>query len=322
MTRTGMAETRRRALIGAALQEISARGSLDFDLPEARVLLDEDDPRRVRDVVKSRSLPEVKEAYRIVEDFMLAANEAVARFFKERELPTLWRVHAPPSEERLAEFAALAQSFGIPFTIEEGRSPRGMRDFLGRIVGKPMERSLSYLLLRALKQAVYDVANVGHFGLAAPEYLHFTSPIRRYADLAVHRIVKRYLHGERGLSVEDPAIETLSVHINARARAAARAENDRRRMLTAAYMANHIGEVHDARVTSVRPFGLLAQLDGSLIEGSVPWDAIPGGPYEIDAGEAHARSASRTFAIGGALRVKVVATDPALGRITLGLVEE
>jgi ribonuclease R len=152
-------------------------------------------------------------------------------------------------------------------------------------------------------------------------YLHFTSPIRRYADLAVHRVVKRYLHGERSFTADVPALDAVCRHINERARASTRAENDRRRMLTAAFMADRLGEVFDARVTRVRPFGLVAQLDTSLIEGTLPFDALPGGPYEVDASEAHARSPSRTFAIGAPVRVRAVSTDVALGRVTFALVE-
>ncbi|MCU1283290.1 MAG: ribonuclease, partial [bacterium] len=173
-----------------------SRGSLDFDLPEAKVVLDEDDPTRVRDIVQSRGDAAVKGAYQLVEDFMLAANEAVARHFGGRELDTVWRVHDVPSDERLQKFAELAQAFGLHFDAEDGRSPKKLRDFLAGLHGKPMERALNFLLLRTLKQAVYDIVNVGHFGLAAPDYLHFTSPIRRYPDLIVHRLLKNSLHDD------------------------------------------------------------------------------------------------------------------------------
>ena len=152
------------------------RGSLDFDLPEAKVLLDEDDPRRVRDVVQSRSDPRVKGAYQLVEDFMLAANEAVARFFRERQLDTVWRVHDIPSDERLLQFAEIASAFGLAFDPEDGRDRTKLRQFLDTLAGRAPQvvRALNFLLLRALKQAQYDVVNVGHFGLGARDYLHFT----------------------------------------------------------------------------------------------------------------------------------------------------
>ena len=172
------------------------RGSLDFDLPEAQVVLDQDDPRRVRTVRRSRADPAVKQAYMMVEDFMLAANEAAARFFSSRGLGTLWRVHAPPRLESLERLAELARSFAIQLDPKDAQSPKGLREFLTLVRGRPIERALSYLMLRSLKQAAYAVDNVGHFGLAAPEYLHFTSPIRRYPDLIVHRLMKQQLRRE------------------------------------------------------------------------------------------------------------------------------
>src|SRR5207248_951269 len=134
---------RMRALAARLRAVREARGSLDFDIPEANVVLDEDDPRRVRDIRHSRALPGVREAYRIIEDFMLAANEAVARYFSRRGLDTMWRVHEPPSEERLASFAALAESYGMRMTVEEARQPKKLRDFLHSLAGRPMERPLS-----------------------------------------------------------------------------------------------------------------------------------------------------------------------------------
>ena len=182
-----------------------ARGALDFELPEAKVVLDEDDPKRVRDVVQSRSNLEVKGAYQLVEDFMLAANEAVARHFRQRGLDTVWRVHDVPSDERLETLAQLAEAYGLRFDPEDGKSPKKMRDFLAKLDSHApgVKRALNFMVLRALKQAVYDVVNVGHFGLGAKDYLHFTSPIRRYPDLIVHRLLKHALHAD-GLPAGGP----------------------------------------------------------------------------------------------------------------------
>jgi ribonuclease R len=246
---------------------------------------------------------------------MVAANEAVARWLVERGVPGVFRVHDEPDTERTHTLEVSARNFGYEAAFGGRITPLSLAAFDQQITGAPIEPALRSVLLRSLGPARYTVHPSVHFGLAAPLYLHFTSPIRRYADLAVHRIVKRYLHGDRAFVPGDATLEALARHINDRARAATRAENDRRRMLTAAYMIDHIGEVYDARITRVRTFGLVAQIDKSLIEGTIPYDRLPDGPYEVDADEAYARSETRTFAIGMAIRVSVTDADPTLGRI-------
>src|SRR6478735_8250419 len=146
---------------------------------------------------------------------MLAANEAVARHFRERGLDTVWRVHDVPKEDRLADFASIANAFGIHFDAEDGKDPRKLRELLDEVKGRPMERAINFLLLRSLKQAVYDVVNLGHFGLGARDYLHFTSPIRRYPDPIVHRLLKHSLHRNRqaasGRPTDPPPREELQL---------------------------------------------------------------------------------------------------------------
>jgi ribonuclease R len=160
----------------------------------------------------------------------------------------------------------------------------------------------------------------GHFGLAARWYLHFTSPIRRYADLAIHRTLKQYLRGRRDFSHQDPAVEQLAAHINARARAASRAEQDRHRVLEARLMATHVGKTYLGRITRVKPFGLIVQLDDMLVEGVLPVDALPGGPFQPDARETSLVGPGSTFTIGMPLQVKVSSTDELLGRIEFTLI--
>jgi len=311
-----------------------ARGSLDFDLPEPVVVLDEDDPTRVRDVRKSRSVPEVKEAYRIIEDFMLAANEAVARFFVERGLDTLWRVHGVPKEERLGEFAALAESFGIPFTIEEGQTPRKMRDFLSRIVGSPMERSLSYLLLRALKQAVYDVVNVGHFGLAAPEYLHFTSPIRRYPDLIVHRLLKAALRSEGmpaagGLHGPRPTTEELrriAADSSSFERRAMEAEREVIDMYRCLLMKDRVGDTYPGTIVGVTSFGIFVEISDPFVEGLVKVEKLGGpgdGRFVFDERTVRlvAPGSGHSFSLGDAVTVRIENVSLQRRKIDMALVD-
>ena len=292
----------------------SRRGGVEMSREETRIVFDS-----ARGVATGIEAARPTSAHTLIERAMVAANEAVGRWLVERGLPGVFRVHDEPDATRARDLAEFARNFGFEAGFGPRITPLSLAAFDRQISGAPVEPAIRSVLLRTLGPARYTVHPSAHFGLAAPIYLHFTSPIRRYADLAVHRIVKRYLHGDRSFRYDDPGVESLSVHINHRARAAARAENDRRRMITAAYMTQHLGEVFDAHVTRVRPFGLVAQLDTTLVEGTVAFDKLPGGPYEVDAGEAHARSATHTWAIGAALRVKVVAADAALGRVDLAL---
>ena len=170
------------------------RGALELEIAEPKVILDADDPRLVRDVIKAKGDPAVKQAYQLVEEFMIAANEAVGGFFRRKNAPTVWRVHAPPAEDRVAQLAELLGAYGIGVDVKEATTPLGMKHVLDQIAQKPGAQALSFLVLRTLTQAVWDTVPIGHFGLASGDYLHFTSPIRRYPDLLVHRLLKHHLH--------------------------------------------------------------------------------------------------------------------------------
>lgn len=292
------------------------RGGVEIVRDEVLIVFD-----RARGVATSVEAFRPTSAHALIERTMVAANEAVARWLAERGVPGVFRVHDEPDAQRVRELVEFARNFGFEAGFGERLSPIGLEAFERQISGSRLEPALRSVLLRSIGPARYTVQPGVHFGLGAPLYLHFTSPIRRYADLAVHRVVKRYLHGDRGFTADASSLEGVARHINDRARAATRAENDRRRMLTAAFMVDRIGETFDARVTRVRPFGIVVQLDTTLIEGTVPLDKLPDGPYEIDSSEAHARSASRTFAIGTPLRVRAVSTDVALGRVEFAVVD-
>jgi ribonuclease R len=180
-------------------------------------------------------------AHVLIERCMVAANEAVARWLAERGVPGVYRVHDVPGPDAVRELSEVAERFGYASGFGTRLSPLSLAAFDHQIATSPSEPAIRGVLLRSLGPARYTVHPSTHFGLGAPLYLHFTSPIRRYADLAVHRLVKAYLHGARTWSMRDPALESLSRHINLRARLAARAETDRHRMLVAGYMTQHIG---------------------------------------------------------------------------------
>jgi ribonuclease R len=253
----------------------------------------------------------------MIERFMVAANEAIATWLHSRGVPAPFRVHAPPEPERVRDLAEFAHHFGVESGFGRSLTPLALAGFDAQITGLPSEQAIRSVLRGVLGPARYTVEPSLHFGLAARLYLHFTSPIRRYADMAVHRLVKEYLAGARTFVTDDPETEALSAHINDRARVAAKAEAERQRMLEAEFMAAHVGEVHAARVVRIMPFGLLVQLDVSGAGGVVPFESLPDGPYRTDPRETQARSETRTFAIGMALKVKVVSADPALGRVEM-----
>ena len=172
------------------------RGALDLDLPEAKVVLDDKTGAPV-DVIQSKSSDGMKRAYQMVEELMLLANELVARFLSKHRAPAIYRVHGTPDEQKLERLATVAEQLGARVEVDTLLEPKGVSRFLLAVENHPRKNVLSMLLLRSLKQAQYDIANIGHFGLASDAYLHFTSPIRRYPDLEVHRIVKGVLRGNK-----------------------------------------------------------------------------------------------------------------------------
>jgi ribonuclease R len=261
-------------------------------------------------------------AHSMIERFMVAANEAIATWLQARGIPALYRVHEAPKAERVAELASFAHNFGVEAGFGKRLTPLSLAAFDSQITGIPSEPAMRSVLLRALGPARYTSLPAPHFGLAAPLYLHFTSPLRRFADFEVHRMIRRYLHGARDFRGELAVLESLGRHINERAYAASRAENDRFRMLAAGLMMSRIGQEFQARVTRMKPFGMLIQLDTTLIEGMVAFDGIPGGPYKLDERETTLTSQPkgeteqrRLFTIGTAVCVVLTAADPMSGKI-------
>lgn len=307
------------------------RGTLEIDIPEPKVVLDADDPRLVREIVKAKDTEAVRSAYQLVEEFMIAANEAVGSFFASRELDTLWRVHARPTVERVEELAAILESFGVDVDVEEARTPLGMRKVLAAIEDKPAVHALSFMVLRSLTQAAYELINIGHFGLASEEYLHFTSPIRRYPDLIVHRLLKYHLHREGqaaggGGANPPPSHEDLAVMAadsSSHERRAIEAEREAVAMYRAYFMRDHIGETFVGRVSGVQSFGVFVEIDSPFVEGMIKISELGDERWDYD--EAHMRVAGRktgrSLAIGDTVRVELVDVSVARRRIELRLAE-
>ncbi len=373
-----------------------ARGSIDFDLPEA--VIDFDDEGRMLSIVRS----ERNIAHRLIEEFMLAANEAVAEYLEKRGLASLHRVHEKPDPKKVLEFEELAHAFGYSLGVEDlversvtvrhgrartqaregggggGRGGRGrMRPMsvtmpaaeevdirpqhyqrlTEKIAGKPEERILSYLMLRSLKQARYAVDVLGHFALATKEYTHFTSPIRRYPDLIVHRALK--------WALENPDVAPLRAHVeNARTgkeqtvavlgpyrrvelrdiaaesseaeRRADAAERELMEWKTAQFMESHLGEEYSALIISVQKFGFFVELVEIFVEGLVSIDRLEEFTgqrcayhdrdhsivCEPHRGSRRGGVARRTFRLGDRVRVKAERIDPFRHRVEFSLIDD
>ncbi|MCE9668486.1 VacB/RNase II family 3'-5' exoribonuclease [Myxococcus stipitatus] len=292
-----------------------ARGGMEFARDEARFTFDAA-TGELSGLVSERPTS----AHGMIERFMVAANEAIATWMLARGLPGVFRVHEQPDPSRVEDLNAFAQASGFAAGFGRELTPLALAAFDRQIAGAAAEPALRSVLRRSLGPSRYTVKPGPHFGLAAPLYLHFTSPIRRYADLAVHRTLKGYLHGRRDYLDEDPAVESLAVHINGRARAANRAESDRHHVLEARWLAGQVGKEFPAHVVRVKPFGLVVQLDGMLVEGVLPAEGLPGGPFRPDARELSLVGKQKSYPVGMPVRVKVASTDEQLGRVEFGLV--
>jgi ribonuclease R len=259
------------------------RGALDFELPEAKVILHEGS-REPIDVTRRTDDQGVKRAYQLIEELMLLANEIVARWFQGREVPTIYRVHAPPDEQKLDRFARMCESLSIEFDLEDTRDPKKLGDLLKSFADHPLAPVLNSLLLRSMKQATYDIANIGHFGLASKAYLHFTSPIRRYPDLIVHRVVHQVLTGGEPPR-DDRTREKLAEAALASSIAERRAMEVERAVVDlyrTFLMKSRIGERYHGTVTAVVGSGLFVQLDSPFVDVLIRLEDLGRDHWEVD----------------------------------------
>ena len=287
-------------------EQRKARGNLDFDLPEAEIILD------IQGIPENIVRAERNIAHRIIEEFMIAANEAVARHLTERDLPALYRVHEGPDEEALEALAPFLLSLGYRLPLKkENIAPLEIQRLLEAARGKPEERVLNRVLLRSMKQAVYQPENIGHFGLASVCYTHFTSPIRRYPDLIVHRMLDRALRGEK-LKPNERAdllrsLQEAGKHTSERERHAMDAEREMVDLKKAQFMMNKIGEEFTGFITSLANFGFFVELDAYFIEGLVKLSSLTDDDYDYYEKEyvIKGRRHGRKFRLGDNVRVKV-----------------
>lgn len=248
---------------------------------------------------------------------MLAANEAVAKFFQDRKLPTVYRFHGEPDEEKLATFAALAQAHGFSLGRGGQITSQELNAFVQKLEGHPERRALNQLLLRSMMQAIYSAENVGHYGLAATHYLHFTSPIRRYPDLLVHRLLvaewarKGRRRPAPELESETEKLEKLAQACSERERAAMQVERDVVAFYATLLMKDRVGEEFDANVSSVTDFGFFVELDPLFVEGLVKGETV-GPSFRLDKVLHQLVYASgRKVRVGQRLRVRLVSANTA-----------
>ncbi|GFE61678.1 ribonuclease R [Geobacter sp. AOG2] len=320
-----LGEMKALALVLMAMRK--KRGSIDFDLPEPEIVIGL--TGRTEGIVRAeRNL-----AHQLIEEFMLAANEAVASFVAAREIPFLYRIHENPDPAKLHDFQEFIYGFGYEFVLAEDRvNPAELQRLLAQAEGRPEERMLNYALLRCMKQARYAAENLGHFGLASPCYCHFTSPIRRYPDLVVHRILKAILaldeskgDKRRGkqLAIATEHLGEAAEHTSKRERVAMEAERDVVEMKKVQYMQQHLGEEFDGYITGVTGFGFFVELEELFVEGLVHISTLDDDQYTFQEKQ-HSLVGNRLrriFRIGDKARVTVAAVSPATRRIEFTLAD-
>ena len=292
------------------------RGSIDFDFPEPKIILD--DAGHPIDVKRY----DITISNKIIEEFMLVCNETIAEHMEKLKLPLVYRVHEQPDEDKMAKFAEMLAGFGYKLRTKDGVVPKTLQEILKKIAGKDEEQAISTIMLRSLMKARYCEENLGHFGLAAKYYCHFTSPIRRYPDLAVHRIVKTWLRGENckrfARCVEKAAKESSESEINA-----VEAEREWRKYKMCEYMEDKIGDEFDGFISSVTSFGVYVELPNT-VEGLIPIRELKGDYYIFD--EVHFRLTGRRtgviFRIGDKVKVKLVRVNAELKQIDFMPVED
>ena len=286
------------------------RGALELDIPEAQITVDENG-QPVAIQYRDRG-----ESEKLIEEFMLQANEAVAEYMCKRGFPTVYRVHENPDPEKLRVFAQFARPFGYRIDPSKPEDTFQFQTVLRGAKNDPRQRILPTLLLRSLARARYADECIGHYGLKAKFYLHFTSPIRRYPDLVAHRMLQKALTGEAFTAADENWCEDAAALSTTREQAADNCERDIDKLYIAAYMKQFIGEEFDAEVSGVQAFGVFAALENGC-EGLIRIELLAGDYYQYD--EQHmalvGRHTGKRFTIGTPIRVKLIAASEVTGQI-------
>jgi ribonuclease R len=289
------------------------RGSLDFDLPEPEIILDLQG--NIENIVKA----ERNIAHRIIEEFMIIANETVASHLSWMNFPSIYRIHEKPDEAKLSDFVEFIQPFGYTLKgISKGISnvhPRAFQSLLGQVKGKPLERVVNTLLLRSMKQARYTATNIGHFGLASECYTHFTSPIRRYPDLLVHRMLKKTWetgsYTPEKLEELETSLDEMAQHSSQRERIAMDAERDIVAIKKVKFMRDKLGEVYEGIISGVASYGLFVELKDLYVEGLVHVSSMHDDyyHYEEESYSLIGEWSHKVYRLGDPVKVQVVSIN-------------
>jgi ribonuclease R len=296
------------------LEKSKKRGSVDFDSDEAEIVLSESgEPIDI--IRRERGVSE-----RIIEQFMLTANEAVATLLTKRGIPCVYRVHEAPPKEGFSDFLAYLRSLGFDTSSipREEPSPKDLVKILEEAEKRDCLSAVSYTMLRSMAKAKYSEENSSHFGLGIDTYCHFTSPIRRLSDLATHRIIRRVLfEGKRAESYASYARRAAAAATEGELRAV-NAERKIENLYKVIYMSDKLGECFDATVSSVTQFGLFAELDNTC-EGLIPMSEMPG-LFSFYETELAIRDGNLSFSIGDRIRVKIEEADVVRGKLRFSLI--
>ena len=297
----------------------SDRGALDLDIPEAKVVLDE--KGHPVDIQRSQRL----ESHRLVEDFMILANEVVAADMETRELSAIYRIHEPPVSESTESLRELLTRVG--YRLPKGRSlkPRDLQQLLDQVRGRPVEALISRVVLRSLSKARYDTRNLSHFGLASPAYLHFTSPIRRYPDLMVHReVIRSLINEEEDIGENLETLQSAAEHSSSREQEAAKAERASVDLKKVEFMEGHLGEEFIGQISGVAAYGFFVTLDTYFVDGLVHVNSLRDDFYLLDR-DAYAiigERGQRRYRIGDRVRVQVSRVDKEARHVDFSLVRK
>jgi len=308
-------------LFGILNERRRRRGSIDFDLPEAEVILSE--LGQIEDIVAS----ERNVAHRLIEEFMLLANETVASHLVANDVPSLHRVHEAPDVKKVADFEEFITTLGYSLAAtERGVTPKQFQKLIDRIRGTPEERPIAALMLRTMQKARYDMASLGHFGLATEHYTHFTSPIRRYPDLLVHRVLRESRHGAMTPARQEELVEDLpeiAKHTSEMERRADEAERELLQWKKVRFMADKVGDEYDGFITGVAPFGLFIELSEHYVEGLVHISSMADDYYRFIEQQhiLKGENTKRIYRLGDKVRVQVVKVDMERRQVDLGLAE-
>lgn len=296
------------------------RSPLDLDMPERRIFFDP------HGMISTIAAKERLDAHRLIEEFMILANVSAAETLRERNMPVMYRVHDVPSDAKLAAFADFLQTLDMKWTVGERPQTNRFNRLLAEIRGGEYEGMISQMVLRTQAQAIYSDENIGHFGLNLKEYAHFTSPIRRYADLVVHRaLIRAHGFGPDGLSEHASArLEEIAAHISATERRSMAAERDATDRYLALFLADRVGAEFEGRISGVTPAGLFISLAGSGADGFIPISSLSE-DYWIHDEAAMAifeRGSGRSFSLGQIVRVRLLEVIPLQGSVLLEMLSD